>query len=151
MDYIADTLLASADGFHMQAAALLWSVKSLYNEDTEGYNNTVAKIHTFCKKDKQEQQKLLEKQRTTLLTTDQTPEAAANKRCPRRPQATPVRGRSRAQGNRPRTGPNKQCRSNSNQRGRRSRSRSTNRRPDKDNEQELLTLLKKIAANVCHR
>ena len=140
-------MLASADGFEKQATALLRSVKSLYNQDTEGYNNAVAKIHSFCKKDKIEQQKLLDKQRTTILPSDQSPEAAADKRCPRRAQATPARGCSRAQGNRPKSGQNKRRRSNSNNRGRRSRSRSTNRRLDKDNEQELLNLFRKIAAN----
>ena len=140
MDYLADTLLATADGFDKQATAVLMSGKSLYSDDTEGYRNAVAKIQTFCKQDKQDQQKLLEKQCTTLLTTDQSPEAAANKRCPNKQQATLVRGRSRAQGNLPRTGPNKRYLPNSSQRGRRSRSRSTNRRPDKDNEQELLNL-----------
>ena len=60
MDYLANTLLARAEGFDKQAMYLLRSVKTLYAEDTEGYENSVAKMEAFCKKDKQEQLKLLD-------------------------------------------------------------------------------------------
>ena len=152
MDYLADTLLASAESFDKQANALLRSVKTLYAEDNDGYDNSVAKIEAFCKKDKQEQLKLLDRQRTSLLTTDQSAEAATNKRCPLQKTPTPInRGRQNQTRNNRAGTSNKRRRSSSNQRGRRSRSRSTSRRPDKDNEQELFNLFKKIAANVRRR